>query len=371
MKPKTIITATLLLFVAASVVYLVVKETGGRRAQNATRPETPSPQTGQEHGTPPPASSENATAIAEAAPPPASSSPASDTAAKSPATLPAVRGDADDPTVGKEYPQLASAALVHAKLAELPDGVLLRAEDTAITQKDIDAEVTKAPQELREQFRKNAFPLLEQMATRKILVLEARRHVSGASGDERALLQSYFGKLVEDAQVSDREIAEFYEKNREMVGDATLEQVKPQIRQHLLQQKKQEIVDRHIQTIGQRSAIAVSAGWVKQQAELAKDNPVDKARASGKPTFVNFGAKGCRPCDMMEPIRQAIKKKYAGKLNVVFVHVRNEQILAARYGVQAIPLLVFFDKNGKEVFRHTGFMPRDQLEKNLAEMGVR
>ena len=30
MKPKTIVTAVLLLFVTASVIYLVVKETGGK-----------------------------------------------------------------------------------------------------------------------------------------------------------------------------------------------------------------------------------------------------------------------------------------------------------------------------------------------------
>ena len=65
MKPKTIVTIALLLFVAVSVVYLVIEETGAKQAQNATQPETTSPQTGQEHGAPPPASSENTTAVAK------------------------------------------------------------------------------------------------------------------------------------------------------------------------------------------------------------------------------------------------------------------------------------------------------------------
>ena len=65
MKPSTVVTAALLLFVAASVVYLVVKETGGKPAQNATQPETTSPQTRQEHGASPPASSENKTALSK------------------------------------------------------------------------------------------------------------------------------------------------------------------------------------------------------------------------------------------------------------------------------------------------------------------
>jgi thioredoxin 1 len=118
-------------------------------------------------------------------------------------------------------------------------------------------------------------------------------------------------------------------------------------------------------------AIEVSAPWVAQQAILAKDNPVDKARGSGIPSLVDFGASGCRPCDMMTPILEALKKKYEGKLNVLFVHVREEQILAARYGVESIPVQVFFDKDGKEVSRHTGFFPQSEIEKKLSEVGVK
>ena len=55
---------------------------------------------------------------------------------------------------------------------------------------------------------------------------------------------------------------------------------------------------------------------------------------------------------------------------MLFVHVGQEQILAARYGIQTIPMQVFFDKDGKEVFRHVGFWPQEEIEKKLAEMGV-
>ncbi len=85
--------------------------------------------------------------------------------------------------------------------------------------------------------------------------------------------------------------------------------------------------------------------------------------------MVDFGATGCRPCDMMAPILETLKKKYEGKANILFVHVRKEQILAERYDVQGIPLQVFFDKNGKEAFRHIGFFPQAEIEKQLAKMG--
>lgn len=95
--------------------------------------------------------------------------------------------------------------------------------------------------------------------------------------------------------------------------------------------------------------------WVKTQSNLAMDNPVDKARRSKKPTMAEFGATGCVPCDMMQPILDKLRKTYPGKLNVIFVHVGEDQVLAARYGIQSIPVQVFFDAAGKEVFRHVGF----------------
>lgn len=284
---------------------------------------------------------------------------------------------AEDPnTVARAYPNLASAALVHARLTELPDGVLLRAGELAVTQKELEAEIAKAPDAVREQLRKNAFFLLEQMATRQLLVEEAKAAATKDGKDasklsEQELLKAYFDKLTADVKVTDAEVAEFYEKNKDMVGGQPLETVKAAIANFLRQQKQQKIVDNHIQTLGQRKTIEVASAWLKRQAELAMDNPVDKARASGKPSLVDFGAKGCIPCDKLAPILEAMEIKYKGKANVVFISVREEQILASRYGIQSIPVQIFFDKDGKEVFRHTGFWPQEELEKKLAEMGVK
>ena len=55
---------------------------------------------------------------------------------------------------------------------------------------------------------------------------------------------------------------------------------------------------------------------------------------------------------------------------MLFVHVGEQQILGARFGIRAIPVQAFFDSNGKEVFRHEGFYPQAEIEKKLAAMGV-
>jgi thioredoxin 1 len=92
---------------------------------------------------------------------------------------------------------------------------------------------------------------------------------------------------------------------------------------------------------------------------------------SGKPTMVEFGASGCIPCDMMQPILEKLRGRHGEKLNVVFVHVREEQILGARFGIRSIPVQVFFDRKGREVFRHEGFFPEAKVAEQLARLGLK
>ena len=53
-----------------------------------------------------------------------------------------------------------------------------------------------------------------------------------------------------------------------------------------------------------------------------------------------------------------------------FVDVREQQILGARYRISSIPVQVFFDKDGKEFYRHVGFFPKDNILAKFKEMGV-
>ncbi|MEN6576354.1 MAG: thioredoxin family protein [Phycisphaerales bacterium] len=272
------------------------------------------------------------------------------------------------------YPGLASHGLTYARLSDLPSGIVLRSGDVTIKDTDIANEIAKMPQETQAQLKKNAFFMLENLAMRHLILSLAKAQTSeqkdATTLGDRELIQGYLRELAANVDVNDAEVARFYEENKDACGGAALDQVKDQIKQLVLQEKQGRLVDEHIRTMGQRVSIEVSASWTKEQSILARDNPVDKARSSGKPSLVDFGSTGCTPCDMLAPILETLKEKYAGKVNVLFVHVGQEQILAARYGVQTIPIQFFYDKNGKEVFRHTGFWPQVEIEKKLAEMGV-
>jgi thiol-disulfide isomerase/thioredoxin len=292
--------------------------------------------------------------------------------------VPQVAGAADMPSASQfvkdAHPTLTTGALAFARLAELPTGVILRSGQIKITQKDLDAEIGKSPQEIRPQLKRNLFFVLENKATQVFLQYEAgewaKQNKTAGSGQDD-LVKSYLSSLTASLSVSEEDSKAFFDKNKDMMGNATFDRVKDQLRDYLLNQKRQDAVSAHIAATGERYEIDVNKVWVAKQYSAAMDNPVDKARKSGKPTMVDMGADGCRPCDMMTPILEELKKDYAGRTNVLFVHVRKEQILAARYGVQSIPVQVFFDKDGKEVFRHVGFFPKDQITAKLADMGVK
>ena len=284
-----------------------------------------------------------------------------------------VSSEPDMKTIDAAYPGLASGALSQASLTNLPDGILLKSKGLEISRQELEQEIQKLPAEIKPQMEKNRLFFLEQMATQRLLVLLAQSDISttNTEKDENALIQAYFENKVKDISVSEPEVAEFYEKNKDMCGGASLEKIASELKNYILQQKKQDAVQSHIRNIGKIRPISVSAAWVKEQAALAADNPVDKARSSGKPSLVDFGATGCRPCDMLAPILDTLRKKYEGKINVLFVHVNMERILAARFGIQSIPVQVFFDNTGREVFRHTGFFPQEEIENKFAELGMK
>ncbi len=287
---------------------------------------------------------------------------------------------ADAPSVTSQqvkdvYPTLAASALSTAKLGTLPAGVLLQAGSYKIMQKEIDAAIIKAPVETRLELKRNQFFLLENQATRKLLELEAATWVKMnkpvPAPKDSELLQAYLVDMVKSLNVSDGQVKAFYDQNKDMVGTSSYDDIKDELRQYVQGQKRQEAVDTYIATLGQRCKVLVNAAWTAKQAVLAMDNPVDKARESGKVTMVDLGADGCGPCDMMTPILSALESEYASKANILFVHVRKEQILAARFGVQSIPTQIFFDAKGKEVFRHVGFFAKADIIAKLTELGAK
>ncbi|MBF0211802.1 MAG: thioredoxin family protein [Desulfamplus sp.] len=91
----------------------------------------------------------------------------------------------------------------------------------------------------------------------------------------------------------------------------------------------------------------------------------------GMVTMVDLGAKKCIPCKMMAPILEKLEKVYAGKAAIIFIDVWENNEEAKRFGIRAIPTQIFFDADGKEIARNTGFMPEEAIVAQLTKMGVK
>lgn len=97
--------------------------------------------------------------------------------------------------------------------------------------------------------------------------------------------------------------------------------------------------------------------------------PAGAASQAPLPRLLDLGADKCIPCRMMAPILDELKTSQAGKLQVEFIDVWKHQDQAGAYGVQMIPTQIFFSAEGKELFRHQGFISRDDILAKWRELG--
>jgi len=88
-------------------------------------------------------------------------------------------------------------------------------------------------------------------------------------------------------------------------------------------------------------------------------------------TMVDFGASYCAPCKAMAPFLEKLEKEYKSRAAIVVLDVGKAPDVCERYNITELPTQIFYDKQGKEVFRHKGFMKEENIVKQLKKMGVK
>lgn len=75
-------------------------------------------------------------------------------------------------------------------------------------------------------------------------------------------------------------------------------------------------------------------------------NPQQWIFEGDKPAIVDFYADWCRPCRMIAPILEELAAEYEGKINVYKVDTEAERELAAVFGIQSLPTVLFIPSQG-------------------------
>ncbi|MBR2708165.1 MAG: thioredoxin [Bacilli bacterium] len=99
--------------------------------------------------------------------------------------------------------------------------------------------------------------------------------------------------------------------------------------------------------------------------DVTKDNFEKEVLKSTGLVVCDFNADWCGPCKMLRPIIDEVSETRS-EAKFVSINIDNEDELAYKYGVSSIPCLVLF-KDGKEIKRSVGLIPREKLEEFIEE----
>lgn len=87
------------------------------------------------------------------------------------------------------------------------------------------------------------------------------------------------------------------------------------------------------------------------------------------PRLLDLGAKQCVPCKLMAPILDELRLTYAGVLQVDFIDVWDNRAAATAHHIASIPTQIFFAPDGRELFRHEGFLAREDVLARWKSLG--
>jgi thioredoxin 1 len=117
-------------------------------------------------------------------------------------------------------------------------------------------------------------------------------------------------------------------------------------------------------------AVAVVAVIVMKNGSAAGPAATDTQKVASLPRLVDLGSTTCIPCKMMAPVLDELGKEYAGRMQVEFIDVNANPDAAKPFGIKLIPTQVFIGANGKELWRHEGFISKQDILAKWQELGV-
>ena len=127
-----------------------------------------------------------------------------------------------------------------------------------------------------------------------------------------------------------------------------------------------EVEDKELEQIKRKKLLRMLRETGKKMSEplqLNDSNFEETVKKYGL-MVVDFWAPWCGPCLVVSPMIEELAKEYAGKVAFGKVNVDENSTTASKFGILSIPTIVFL-KNGKEVDRIIGAVPKDYIKQKI------
>lgn len=196
------------------------------------------------------------------------------------------------------------------------DQVVARVGSRAITLKEVEerwqqddpAERARVTQ-LLYQHRRQAI----QSIVGDLMLEEAARK---AGQPKEQFLQAEVARRL--GEVSDEEITRVYELNKDRVGTQTLDQLRESIKGFILRNREQQAMAQLVDELTARAGnVSIALEPPRAVVPVGKDDP-SRGPADAPITIVEYSDFQCPFCARVTPTLDALQKKYAGKIRVVF-----------------------------------------------------
>ncbi len=89
--------------------------------------------------------------------------------------------------------------------------------------------------------------------------------------------------------------------------------------------------------------------------------------AGDVPCIIDFYADWCQPCKIVAPVLEELEEEYQGKIKVYKVDTEAERELAAVFGIQSIPSLLFVPVDAQPQMA-MGALPKETFEQAIKDV---